>query len=357
MLLLLALVNRKAYLGFSNHDAMPRASSNSTLARQWELLRLVPGRSPGKTVRKLVDELEAKGYSVTKRTVERDLADLAGIFPLRCNHISKPFGWYWDAGAQLDVPGIDLDEALSLGLLEEILRPLVPASFIRGLEGRFEEARRKLVSLTGNERADWSECVRYVPPGLTFLPPVIVPSILREVQEALFHSRQLQVIYPSPGDKAGRELVLHPLALLQQGVRTYLVASTFDYGKAVLYALHRIVSAESLDAPARRPEGFTLDRFLERGGAQFGVSKTLTLKADLSETLAQLLEETPLSPDQKIVRGKEGPVLHATVFDSWQLRFWILSQGSDIVVRQPAALRRELMWRIEEMRAAYGEGR
>jgi hypothetical protein len=63
---------------------MPRATTNATLARQWELLRLVPGRPPGKTVRQLVDGLEAAGYPVTKRTVERDLADLAEIFPLCC---------------------------------------------------------------------------------------------------------------------------------------------------------------------------------------------------------------------------------------------------------------------------------
>lgn len=333
---------------------MPRATTNATLARQWELLRLVPGRPPGKTVRQLVDGLEAAGYAVTKRTVERDLADLAEIFPLQCNAISKPYGWYWEKGAQLEIPGMDLDEALSLGLLEEVLRPLVPESFVRSLEGRFEEARRKLASLAGNERADWSERVRYVPPGLTFLPPVVVPSILREVQEALLHSHQLRVVYRSAEAREGRELVLHPLALLQQGVRTYLVASTFDYGKPLLYAVHRIESAEVLDVPTRRPEGFTLDRFLERGGAQFGAGKTVTLKADVSESLARLLEETPLSRDQRITKGKHGLRLTATVFDSWQLRFWILSQGPDLVVRQPAALRRELMERIEAMRAAYG---
>jgi predicted DNA-binding transcriptional regulator YafY len=152
------------------------------------------------------------------------------------------------------------------------------------------------------------------------------------------------------------DLVLHPLGLLQQGVRTYLVASTFDYGQPLLYAVHRIESAEALDAPARRPEGFTLDRFLERGGAQFGAGKSLTLKADVSEALARLLEETPLSRDQKITKGRDGFRLTATVFDSWQLRFWILSQGPELVVRQPAALRRELMERIEEMRVAYRGG-
>lgn len=334
---------------------MPRAAKDSTLSRQWELLRLLPSRAPGKTARDLMEALEAAGYPVTKRTVERDLAELAGVFPICCNEISKPYGWHWEPGAQLEIPGMDLAEALSLGLLEEVLRPLVPESFVRGLEGRFAQARRKLASLAGNERAEWSERVRYLPPGLDFLPPTVLPSILREVQEALLHSRQLRVRYLSAGETETKELDLHPLALLQQGVRTYLVASAFDYDQPLLYALHRVAAAEAMETPARRPEGFTFDRFLERGGGQFGEGRIITLKARVSETLARLLEETPLSKDQKITKGKDGIRLAATVFDSWQLQFWILSQGADIVVRRPAALRREIVARIEEMGAAYRE--
>jgi len=218
---------------------MPRAAKESTVARQWELMRLIPSHSPGKTVRQLREALETAGYEVTKRTVERDLADLSGGFPLQCNTISKPYGWYWEAGAQLEIRGMDLNEALSLGLLEEILRPLVPSSFVRGLEGRFALARQKLASLEGNERAQWSERVRYVPPGQTFLPPSVLPSLLHEVQEALLHSRKLRVSYRSAGTDSDKELELHPLALIQQGVRTYLVATAFDYEKPLLYALHR----------------------------------------------------------------------------------------------------------------------
>ncbi|MBL9160695.1 MAG: WYL domain-containing protein [Verrucomicrobiales bacterium] len=336
---------------------MPRADKESTLARQWELLRLLPSRPPGKKARDLMEALEAEGYRVTKRTVERDLAELARVFPIYCNEISRPYGWYWEPGAQPEIPGMDLAEALSLGLLEEVLRPLVPESFVRGLEGRFAQARRKLSSLAGNERAEWSERVRYVPPGLTFLPPTVLPSILREVQEALLHSRQLRVSYLSAGETEPKERNLHPLALLQQGVRTYLVACSLRCEKPLLYALHRIASAEALETPARRPEGFTLDDFLERGGGQFGEGRVITLKAGVSESLSRILEETPMSKDQRIAKGKDGLRLSATVFDSWQLRFWILSQGAEIVVNQPAALRREIMATVEEVGAAYRDDR
>lgn len=332
---------------------MPRADKESTLARQWELMRHIPSRPPGRTVRELWEALEVAGHTVTKRTVERDLSELAGIFDLQCNAISKPYGWHWEPGAQLEIPGIELTEALSLGLLEEVLRPLVPESFVQGLEHRFRLAREKLAHLPDNPRARWSELVRYLPPGLTFLPPTVVPGILREVQEGLLRGRRLRAGYRGAGKTESSELELHPLALIQQGVRSYLIATAFDYEKPLLYALHRFDWVEVMPEKAKRPAGFTLDDYLNRGGGQFGEGKIITLKAEISEALARLLEETPLSRDQKIVSGKNGHRLTATLFDSWQLRFWILSQGADIIVRQPAALRKELIKTIDEMRAGY----
>jgi len=285
--------------------------------------------------------------------VERDLADLAGVFPLQCNAISKPYGWYWEPGAQLGIPGMDLTEALSLGLLEGVLRPLVPESFVQGLEHRFRLAGEKLAHLPDNPRARWNELVRYLPPGLTFLPPTVVPGILREVQEGLLRGKRLSAGYRSAGKEEAGELELHPLALIQQGVRSYLVATAFDYKEPLLYALHRFDWVEMVAEKANRPPGFSLEDYLNRGGGQFGEGRIITLKADTSENLARLLEETPLSSDQKISKGKGGHRLSATLFHSWQLRFWILSQGPDIVVRQPAALRKELIETIEEMRAGY----
>lgn len=132
---------------------MPSANHETTLARQWELLKMLPSRHPGITSRDLRDRLETAGHDVTKRTVERDLSELSRVFPILSNEISKPFGWHWKPGARVDFPGIDLAEAVSLGLLEDLLRQLVPPSFTQALEGRFTEAREKLKALPQNRYA------------------------------------------------------------------------------------------------------------------------------------------------------------------------------------------------------------
>ncbi|WP_342650017.1 WYL domain-containing protein [Pseudomonas sp. REB1044] len=78
---------------------MPFATTRATLSRQWALLRQLPSRSPGVTSAELVWRLRDVGFTVSKRTVERDLNELSLIFPLERNDKSIPFGWHWSASA------------------------------------------------------------------------------------------------------------------------------------------------------------------------------------------------------------------------------------------------------------------
>ncbi|MFP5427446.1 MAG: WYL domain-containing protein [Gammaproteobacteria bacterium] len=97
---------------------MPFATTRATLSRQWALLRQLPSRSPGVTSAELVWRLRDVGFSVSKRTVERDLNELSLIFPLERNDKSIPFGWHWSATAvgelrgNFDLQGFLRDDAL-----------------------------------------------------------------------------------------------------------------------------------------------------------------------------------------------------------------------------------------------------
>lgn len=84
---------------------MPFATTRATLSRQWALLRQLPGRSPGITSAELVWRLRDVGFTVSKRTVERDLNELSLIFPLERNDKSIPFGWHWSSSAGGELRG------------------------------------------------------------------------------------------------------------------------------------------------------------------------------------------------------------------------------------------------------------
>ncbi|MHB8472331.1 MAG: helix-turn-helix transcriptional regulator [Gammaproteobacteria bacterium] len=332
---------------------MGKAKSNDTLARQWQLLKELPKGPPGVTPRDLTDKLES--FRVDKRTVERDLVSLSRIFPLCCNNKGVPHGWYWMAGKGLNLPALTVQEALSLHLMEQYLKSLLPASVLTVLAPHFEEANRKLAELTNsNTVAAWTDKVRIVPPSLPLLPPVIAEGVLESVQEALLNDLQIECAYQSAGAEAPEARRLHPLALVQRGPVMYLVATASNAPQVKLYVLHRFRKVEITEAPIVRPKGFNIDTYIAKGNLQFGNGKTLKLKASIDEDLAAHLAETPLSEDVRIVERDEDYLLTATVADSLQLRWWLLSWGSAVEVLGPKGLRGEISGRVRDMYSVYG---
>ncbi|MGV1098741.1 helix-turn-helix transcriptional regulator [Thiovibrio sp. JS02] len=206
---------------------------HQAIARQWQLLKLLPSRSPGKSARELAEALGQEGFEVTKRTVERDLNMLMTLFPIRCNDKGIPYGWHWVEDAQFDLPSLTVTDALSLRLLEDFLKPIVPASMLKGLTARFQLAANKLKTLYDLPKARWAEKVRVVLPSLHLLPPQVDPVVQDDVQEALLCDEQIEVLYHSPTREEPTSLILHPLGLVQRGPVTYLVATAFEYDDIV----------------------------------------------------------------------------------------------------------------------------
>ena len=333
---------------------MPKVAQHHALARQWEVLRQLPNRAPGITARELLGRLESAGFSTSKRTIERDLAELATLFGIICNDKGSPYGWYWMKGVSAELPGLSLADAVSLQIVESLLRPLLPPALLEALEGRFQEARRKLKELApDNPTARWVDKVRYVPPSLPLQPPSIPLGVLETVQEALLEERQLIVSYQRPGKQDATEQILHPQALIQRGPITYVVAPAFDYDDLRLYGVHRIKAASVGDLAARTATGFSLDAYLAEGRAHFANGNEITLCALVSDELANLLSETSISMDQTLTTEGNSNHLTATVVDSWQLRWWLLSHGAAVTVLGPQSLRSAIKDAISEAYKQY----
>jgi hypothetical protein len=166
---------------------MPSNKTRNTLARQWELLRLLPTRGSGRSAKDLTISLGDAGYIVSKRQIERDLLDLQEVFGLQCNDVSMPYGWLWPNSRSTDLPGITLAEALSLKVIEETLNPLLPLSVKRVLGPKFAQAKSKLSALkVGNKTAKWADKVITVQPTLTLIPPMLMKMYWRSFKRLFY---------------------------------------------------------------------------------------------------------------------------------------------------------------------------
>ena len=158
---------------------MPANSKQSAMLRLWEMLKLLPSRGTGKTALEITKALNDAGFRITKRQVERDLKELMEAFPLDCNSTSPPYGWKWVNGASTDFPGLTVAEAISLRMVEDTLKPLLPVSVIQALEPRFRQAENRLILLSKeNRKAQWVNKVRTVSPAFPLIPPAIDSAVL-----------------------------------------------------------------------------------------------------------------------------------------------------------------------------------
>lgn len=333
------------------------ATNQQSLLRQWHMLRMVP-RAPAKvSAGELCERLCAADFNVTKRTVERDLKELANVFPIVVDSRDKPYGWSWlrDASS-FDLPGLTVPEALTLTLVEQHLRHHLPPLTVDALRPHFRSAARTLAAVEDSapSRA-WLDKVRSVAPQQPLLPPRIDEECQRIVYLALMQDRQLALHYRKrDADAPTIYAAVHPLAVVQRGGLVYLVCMFDRYEDVRTIALHRVQHAEALYEPARRKSGFDIDAYI--GSGQFGViaGAPIVLRASFTRAAGEHLFETPLSGDQVLASASDGRLqLSATVPHTRALVWWLLGFGDGVVVQEPAELRAELAGIAQRMAMAY----
>jgi predicted DNA-binding transcriptional regulator YafY len=324
--------------------------ANQALQRQWTMLRAIPRQPQRITVTGLMTVLRDNGFAPSRRTVERDLHEMSARFPLYVDDARRPNGWSWMKDATLEfMPRLSVSQCLALALAQQHVRTLLPKSLLDDLAPLFEAAERELAQ-TGWK--DWHKRTAVAPSTLALLPPKIDANVLADVQHAIARRRILTASYRSIGSKAPKQRTIHPLGLLVRGSVQYLVCLLPEHPKPCQLALHRMSNTVIGNKPCKEPQGFSMTRYVARDLAIASRGK-IRLRAVFDATAAEHLRETPLSKYQtwRPIAGTDKVEISATVDDDVQLKRWLLSFGSEVEVREPESLRKEM---AEELRKTVG---
>lgn len=326
------------------------------LLRSLILLSLIPRYPKGSTTQELRSALEKRGFTVTTRTLQRDLGDkLSRRFPLICQEDGQTFRWSFDSQAQINLPATDTATALAMHLAEGHLRHLLPPGVLDLLEPQFAEARHHLHGLERNHLKRWAQRVRSLPNGKALLPAKVDQAVWEQVATALLEQRQLRVDYLSRVKGEIQTMTLHPKGLASRGPTTYLIASVGDYTDVRHFALHRVHRAKLLAATAR-DDDFDMDAYLPIAAftPRQGV-RSLQLVADVHPQLAWTLRETPLCMDQHLepLKGTDWVRLHAQLPDDQENFWWLFSLGDNIKVHEPKSLRTAIMEHNQRVISLY----
>jgi len=336
---------------------MPKQTLHNALGRQWELLTLIPSKLPGLTVSELRERLIDRGYEVSKRTVARDLEALSMTFPIVSEQRLSTDYFALRPGTHIDLPSMTLAQALSFRLIEDFFRPLLPKSVLAVIEPQFETARQKLEATNkGNPVGALIDKIRAVQPNLPFVPPTSQPGVLETLQEALLANAICEIDYLAADASEPTRLLLKPLSLVQRGAITYLIALAFDYSDPRLYSVHRVRTAKMTEDRFTPPADYSLDSYIRSGRLNFGLGDTLAMVIRVKPHLAKLLLESPLSADMQMQVDDEEIRVSASVPDTWQLQWWLLSMADDLEVIEPVQLRQRICERHEAALQRYQRG-
>ena len=327
------------------------------LLRQWEMLKLIP-RERKTTVKELQTKLEGLGYSVNRRTLERDLDRLSIPFAIEADTRSKPYGWRYALNMHpANIPGLTSSEALTIVLLETYLKTLLPVAIADNLASHFSAARHSLsVEHSDSKLQSWLKKVKVLSPGQHLLAPTIDPSIQRTVYNALMQGYQLEMDYHAANSTEAKHYgSVHLQGLVQYGSVIYLVVTINDHSDLRLLVLHRIQKVALKEVPLSPLENFDLQTYIDQGGFGFGeTSVPIELVALFKNGAGHHLIETPLAVDQQIERlDPQRLKITAEVLDTPGLQRWLSSFGPDVEVLSPEALRGTIAERHQQAAQLY----
>ena len=339
----------------ATYNGAMRKATDTTL-RNLAILATIPAHPKSKSTSQIQNELRDKDpdYDVTARTVQRSLEQLSAVFPITADTRGRANHWYWiDRHALTQIPSMSASTAFALRLAAEHLKPVMPVSALRQLDPYFRHAAG---ILDGTALGRWIEKVAIIGRGPVLKPPNVSDDVREAVYAALMENRQLELDYRGRERTRFQRIVINPLGLVVREGIVYLAATAWGYQDVRHYVLHRMRRPELLDAPARRPPGFRLSRHI-REDLRFSYPVNpgkLRLRALLDSGTAVHLTESRLAADQRITETDDGRMLiEATVPDTADLRWWLLSFGSAVEVLEPAALREEFRQQAQAMREFY----
>lgn len=295
----------------------------------------------------------ARELEVSARTVLRDIDALAtaGV-PVYADR-GRHGGFSLLPGFRTELTGLNHDEALALltagsGRGEKVF----------GLSAPLASAMSKVVdALPERHQTSLNDAAQrfLVEPEIDLLSrrsvvEDLAEGVMSEVRGAVLNGHRLRFDYSARGKPSSTRTV-DPIGLVTVRGRTYLLAT--KSGDERTYRLSRMLCAEELADPARRPAQVDLDRIWAERSAQFLSEGHLPVVVRVRQS-----RRDELLNDARAVRTEE-PEAHGWVrlditFEDLRHAVWAIWQlGTDAEVLAPDAARTAIHERAAILAARY----
>lgn len=302
-------------------------------------------------------ELEQEGYSVSLRTVQRDLDKLAEWANLDFEEdLQGQRRWFRDHRHSEVLDAMPTSEAFLLVLSEKLLRKAVPNNRSSKLESWLRKADAKLSS--SHQLSNWKSKVCVVPDSLPLIytDKHIEEQYRQEIYECVLKEEQLKITYTSLRTTEFKDYYLNPLGLIIRDQTHYLVATKQESPEQPqLFVFHRILFAQREYSPIIPPKSFCLAEYFAKNPTGWILDHTpQQVVLRVRDFAADVLQRNKLAADQEL-KPLDGDWIEVrfTSYPTYDLVSWILKFGHDVVCEAPTELKDMVLERLEASLANY----
>ena len=281
------------------------------------------------------------------RTIQRDINSLAiAEVPI-----------YWSGSGYEIMPNFFLPPlALSV---EEAFSLVLSTGAYSGGEGRFHEgptksAISKILSALPKATRELLE-VDSNRISVESRKSADVGGVISRLYQAILNTKQLRINYYSYSRDTVSERVVDPYALAFRKRAWYLIAFCYNRNEIRMFRTNRVKTLDYTGKTFSYPSDFSLSEYMGNSWqAMRGKGKETEVVVKFSAKIAPLIKEVEWHPTQRIEDLPDGSIMYtATVTETKEVGFWVLSYAHEAEVIAPEDLREGIAAAAEKMYQLY----
>jgi predicted DNA-binding transcriptional regulator YafY len=325
-------------------------AEDPTMARHWNLMRMLGTRRLGVTVRELAREL-----GVADKTIRRDL-DFLRRMGVPLDERTGDYGRKtWRLGESWSKPPLqfDFEEAAALFLGRQLMESMAGTPLWQAAH----RAWRKIRSTLGETASDYldrfSRLFHCTAGGHRDYAGKA--EILESLTVAIEDYRAVHISYRSERATEPASRDVYPLMLIRHhNGALYLVAFSPEHDDYRTYKVDRIEAAEVSQLVFQRHRDFDAEAFLERSLGIYDGDEDIAVAIKFLPAAARHTQESRWHKSADFTSQRDGGViLHLQLSSTVEIKSRVLAYGAAAVVLEPESLRNEIAAELERMLEAY----
>ena len=321
----------------------------TSMLRQWKLIRMLSARRYGLTVREMAREM-----NVGDRTIRRDL-NLFRSVGLRLEDTTGDRGCKtWQIVDEPGTPALtfNLDEAAALYMGRQFLEPLAGTPFWSAAQRAWGKVRASL----GKSVADYLDrfpkmfhCTRFGQADYAGKA-----GILDDLTLAIEDHHAVHLTYRSQRATEPATRDVYPLGLVRHRDALYLIAAVPGQERLKTYKLDRIEAAEVSAFVHRLYRDFDIEAFLAGSFGIYDGDDDIHVAVRFLPAAARYVSESRRHESQEETRNRDGSLtVRYRLSNTVEFKSWVLSFGASAIVLEPESLRAEIAAELEKILEAY----